>query len=60
MWNERALETLPFTADEWARIGRFKRMTDLAFVTHLNTQTLQDNACGYAASRNFTSLRASC
>ncbi len=26
----------------------------------LNTQTLQDNACVYAASRNFICLRATC
>ena len=39
MWNEREPETLPFTADEWARIGQFKRMTDVAFVAHLNSLT---------------------
>jgi integrase/recombinase XerD len=30
------------------------------FLMYLKTQTLQVNACGYAASRNFISRRAAC
>ena len=38
MWNEMN-ETLPLTADEWERIGQFKRMTNVELVTYLDGLT---------------------